>query len=108
MGRKRRVYELIYAPVVKDHLRVIERKHHTLIRTSIEERLRYEPLTETRNRKPLKRPVTFEAEWELRFGPDNLFRVFYDVDPENRGVRILAVGIKERDRLFIAGEEVEL
>ena len=63
---------------------------------------------ETRNRKPLKRPVAFEAEWEIRLGPDNRFRVFYEVDREERVVYILAIGVKERNRLYIGGEEVEL
>jgi hypothetical protein len=67
--------------MVKLHLKTIERKYHSLIRTTIENELQFEPDVETRNRKPLKRPVTFEAEWELRFGPDNRFRVFYGINP---------------------------
>jgi hypothetical protein len=34
--------------------------------------------------------------------------VLYDIDDENLIVRILAIGEKERDRLFTGGEEVEL
>jgi hypothetical protein len=34
--------------------------------------------------------------------------VFYEVDPEQPVVRIVAVGHKEHNRLFIGGEEVEL
>jgi hypothetical protein len=60
---------------------------------------------ETRNRKPLKRPTAFGADWELRLGPDNRFRVFYQVDREGHGVRVLAVGVKDRNRLLIGGEE---
>jgi mRNA-degrading endonuclease RelE of RelBE toxin-antitoxin system len=70
--------------------------------------LLFEPDAETRNRKPLRQPAVFEAQWELRFGPDNRFRVFYEIDREGRRVYILAIGIKERERLFIAGEEVKL
>jgi hypothetical protein len=44
----------------------------------------------------------------LRCGPRNRFRVFYRVSPEERQVRILAIAVKDRDRLFIAGQEVEL
>jgi len=40
--------------------------------------------------------------------PDNRIRVFYRVDAEERQVRILAIAVKERNRVFIAGEEVEL
>ena len=101
-------YLLVYAPVTKLHLKMIGRKYHSLIRTSIEDELQVEPDVETRNRKPLKRPVTFEAEWELRFGPDNRFRVFYDIDMDSHEVHILAIGVKEGNRLFIGGKEVKL
>jgi mRNA-degrading endonuclease RelE of RelBE toxin-antitoxin system len=50
-------------------------------------------------------PAPFAATWELRCGPDNRFRIFYDVDFESRIVYVLAIGIKDRNRLFIAGEE---
>jgi mRNA-degrading endonuclease RelE of RelBE toxin-antitoxin system len=90
------------------HLRAIEPKHHSLLRDTIEGQLLFEPAAQTRNRKPLRQPATLGAEWELRFGPANRFRVFYEIDPDNREVHILAVGVKERDRLFIGGEEVEL
>jgi hypothetical protein len=101
-------YLLVYAPVTKLHLKTIERKYHSLIRTSIENELQFEPDIETRNRKPLKRPVTFEAEWELRFGPDNRFRVFYDIAIDSHEVHILAIGVKEGNRLSIGGKEVRL
>jgi hypothetical protein len=101
-------YLLVYAPVTKLHLKTIERKYHSLIRTSIEGELQVEPDVETGNRKPLKRPVTFEAEWELRFGPDNRFRVFYDIDMDSREVHILAIGVKKGNRLFVGGKEVKL
>lgn len=105
---RRQPYSLVYAPEVKDHLRAIERQHFSLIRETIQQQLLFEPEVETRNRKPLRQPALFEAQWELRFGPDNRFRVFYEIDRESRAVYILAVGVKERDRLFIGGKEVEL
>ena len=106
--KSRQRFLLVYAPVVKSHLKMIERKHHSFIRTRIENELQFEPDVETRNRKPLKRPVTFEAEWELRFGPDNRFRVFYDISIESHEVYVLAIGVKEGNRLFIGGKEVKL
>lgn len=105
---RRQPYALIYAPVVKQHLRAIERPLHSAIREAIEKQLRFEASTETRNRKPLQQPAVPRAQWELRCGPDNRVRVFYDIDRENRQVNILAIGVKERDRLFIGGEEIEL
>jgi mRNA-degrading endonuclease RelE of RelBE toxin-antitoxin system len=105
MDSKRPFY-LVYAPQVKDHLKAIERKHYGLIRQEIEAQLQFQPDTETRNRKPLKRAVAFEAEWEIRFGPGNRFRVLYEVDRDARAVHNLAIGVKVRDRLHIGGEEV--
>jgi mRNA-degrading endonuclease RelE of RelBE toxin-antitoxin system len=105
---RRQPYALVYAPEVKRHLRAIERQHYSLIRETLQEQLLFEPDAETRNRKPLQQPAVFEAQWELRFGPDNRFRAFYEIDRENREVYILAIGVKERDRLVIGGEEVEL
>ena len=70
--------------------------------------MQFEPDVETRNRKPLVRRIAFEAEWELRLGPNNRFRVFYVVDRDRGDVCILAIGVKERNRLFVGGEEVEL
>jgi hypothetical protein len=70
--------------------------------------LQFEPDIETTNRKPLKRQVAFEAEWELRFGPDNGFRVFYDIDMTSHEIHILAIGEKLRNRLVIGGKEIKL
>jgi len=101
-------YRLVYAPQVNQHLKAIEPKYYSLIRTGIERQLMFQPTIETKNRKPLKRPASLEGEWELRLGPDNCFRVFYEVDTKHREVNILAVGIKEGNRLFVGGEEIRL
>ncbi len=70
------------------------------------QQLSFTPLQETRNRKPLERtPGPFGATWELRCGPDNRLRVFYEVVAESRQVWILAIGTKDRARLFVAGKE---
>jgi mRNA-degrading endonuclease RelE of RelBE toxin-antitoxin system len=99
-------YELVYASQIKLHLMAIEPKHHSLIRKTIEDELQFEPDIETINRKPLKRPIVFEASWELRFGPNNQFRVFYDIYRETRKVNIVAIGIKRGNRLWIGKEEI--
>jgi mRNA-degrading endonuclease RelE of RelBE toxin-antitoxin system len=98
-------FTLIFAPEVVQHLRVIELKYHSLIRTTIEQQLASAPDKETRNRKILEQPAPFGATWELRCGPGNSFRVFYEVDRKQRFVRILAIGVKERNRLLIGREE---
>ncbi len=104
----REPYTLIYAPQVWRHLRAIDRQFHSWIRKAIEEQLQYQPEVETRDRKPLTRPVEFEADWEIRFGPKNRFRVFYRIVPKSHEVHILAVGVKEGNRLWIAGQEVSI
>ena len=106
MAKKPR-FALVYADEVKEHLRAIESKYHSLIQAEIEGQLVFEPDVETRNRKPLQRPIAFGADWELRLGPKNRFRIFYQVNSESREVRVLAIGFKDRNRLFMGGEEFE-
>ena len=104
----RRPFALVYDPEVKTHLRAIEPEYRGLIRMTIEEQLRFEPDKETRNRKPLRRPVAFEATWELRSAPENRFRVFYAVSHERHEVQILAIGTKQRNRLMLGEEKINL
>lgn len=71
---------------------------------TVERQLRYQPTVETRNRKPMRpNPV---APWELRIGA---LRVYYDVEDEpGPVVYILAVGIKERNKVKIGKEVISL
>jgi len=57
---------------------------------------------ETKKRKPL-RPNPL-APWELRIGE---YRVFYEVR-EPTLVRVLAVGHKDHNELFIRGQRIEI
>ena len=75
------------------------------IRKMINKQLVHTPDRETRNRKTLDQPGTHGATWELRLGHDNRFRVLYDIEMEQREVWILAIGIKNGNRLIIGGEE---
>ena len=104
---KRCKFTLSFAPQAIEHLDLINAKYHGLLRRTIKEQLTYTPNEETRNRKPLDQPAPFGASWELRCGPDNRFRVFYEVDSAAQEVRVLAVGVKDRNRLLIGGEEYE-
>jgi mRNA-degrading endonuclease RelE of RelBE toxin-antitoxin system len=81
-----------------------ESPHLSAGEVQINQQLIYEPTVETQNRKPL-RPNPL-ASWELRIGD---LRVYYDVeeDPE-RHVDIVAIGIKRRNRVYIAGELYDL
>src|SRR5262249_34328510 len=104
----RQPFTIAYLPKAREDLRAIEPKYHSLIRATIDEQLQFEPDRETRNRKLLRQPNRLGADWELRFGHGNRFRVFYNIDAEGREVEILAIGVKERSRLFIGGEEMEI
>ena len=41
-------YSLIYAPATKEHLLVIDKEHHSLVRETIVEQLAFEPDVESR------------------------------------------------------------
>lgn len=103
-----RRFAIVYAPITKQHLQTIEANYYTLIRAAISDQLAFEPTAETRNRKPLKRPVVFMATWEIRTGPQNRFRAYYDVDLEQGIVAILAIGRKHGHQVMIGGEEIQL
>jgi len=104
---KRAPFALCFAPEAVEHMDLVELKYHRLLRRKMAEQLSYRPAEETRNRKPLEKPAPFEATWELRCGPDNRFRIFYEVDTESRTVRVLAIAVKDRNRLWIGGKEYE-
>jgi mRNA-degrading endonuclease RelE of RelBE toxin-antitoxin system len=85
-------------------MRSLTVRQRDLIFDSIEKQLTHEPLAETKNRKPLRpNPI---VPWELRIG--NL-RVFYEIgNDEPNVVRILAVGQKKGNKVFIGNKEINL
>jgi mRNA-degrading endonuclease RelE of RelBE toxin-antitoxin system len=86
-----------------DDLKTLKKNEQVLVLDSVEKSLSHEPMSETRQRKPLgPNPI---AQWELRI---DCFRVFYDVYPESQAVLIKAVGWKDHDILFIRGREYQL
>jgi len=103
----RQRFSVAYVAQVEDHLRAIDTKYHRLIRQGIESQLTLHPNQPTRNRKPLKAPAPFGATWELRFGPQNRFRVLYDIEEETHTVYVLAIGVKRGNLLFVGGEETK-
>jgi mRNA-degrading endonuclease RelE of RelBE toxin-antitoxin system len=105
---KRPKYTVSFAPQAIEQLALIDSKYHGLLRRAINEQLTSTPAEETRNRKPLDQPAPFGACWELRCGPNNRCRVFYDVDSAAHEVRVLAIAVKDRNRLTIGEEEYEL
>jgi mRNA-degrading endonuclease RelE of RelBE toxin-antitoxin system len=102
---KKPKFQLSFSPDVVDHLDAIDQKHHRALQQTIEEQLTHTPDKETRNRKPLRRPAPFDASWELRCGPQNCFRVFYKIDFDERFVGVVAIGVKERNKLYFGSKE---
>lgn len=79
-------------------------RQRSTIFDTVDDQLGHQPGVETKNRKPM-RPNSI-APWELRIGK---LRVYYEFEEQpEKVVTVLAIGIKERDRVTIAGEEVEL
>ena len=97
------MFEIKFTPEAIEDLRWFQRATRRKILTELESQLSYEPAVETRNRKRLH-PNKL-AEWELRV---ERFRVFFDMDLENRLIKVEAVGYKEGSRLFIQGREYPL
>ena len=104
---RRPAFEVIFDALALDHMEVIGSKYDSLIRRTVEEQLIHEPDTPTRNRKPLLRETAIGATWEVRCGPGNGFRIFYDIHRDQRLVVVLAIGRKVRNRLFVGKERFE-
>ena len=97
-------YIIEFAESVKGQLRQLKARDRALLFDQIEKQLLHEPMVETRNRKLLRpNPI---APWELRVGD---LRVFYEVpEGEPAKVRILAIGEKRGNTLWIGSQEVQL
>ena len=82
-------------------LRAFER---SAVVKAVEVQLIYEPTTQTQNRKPM-RPNEM-ATWELRVGR---IRVYYDVkEAPVAKVVVVAIGVKEGNRVYVGGKEASL
>lgn len=86
-----------------EHLNNLKKHSQKTIIEGIRKQLSYEPVTQTKNRKPLRHNPL--SRWELRI---EKHRVFYDVSEESETVEIKAVGYKEHNKLFIDGKEFEI
>lgn len=83
-----------------EDLGFFKKYEQALILDQLDIQLRYEPTTETRNRKSLEpNPL---GEWELRIGA---YRVFYDTDAVEARVKVKAIGYKEHNTLYIRRKE---
>ena len=97
------MYEIKYTSAAIKDLKSLRKVDQEEVLDGVDINLKHEPAVETRNRKKL-RPNEV-AEWELRLGR---FRVFYNVLEDVLVVRIEAIGIKQKNLLFIRGQRREL
>jgi mRNA-degrading endonuclease RelE of RelBE toxin-antitoxin system len=97
-------YRIQFSTRATEHVAALRANSRRQVVDDIERQLSFEPQLATRHRKRLRPNVL--ADWELRIGD---FRVYYIVaDEPEPTVSIIAVGRKLRNRVFIAGEELEI
>ena len=98
-------FEINFTHIAATHVRAYRKFEPQIILDAIEEQLRHEPMTETRQRKRLG--ANTMSDWELRV---QQYRVFYDVliEEDPQVVKIKAVGHKDHNTLYIGGKEVDL
>ena len=96
-------FAIQFSPAAESHLRALSARQQRTVLEAIQAKLRHQPDVQTRNRKPL-RPNSL-ATWELRIGD---LRVYYFIAAEAMTVSVVAVGIKLKNRVVVAGEEFEL
>src|SRR3972149_1760388 len=95
----RRGFRIFYAPVVKEHLRIVERKYYGLIKREIELQLADAPDQESTNRKRLGPTIEVEAEWELRCGPNTRSRVVFLLSRQGCSNVVRVIDVKRGSRL---------
>ncbi|EFO80730.1 plasmid stabilization system protein, RelE/ParE famil [Oscillochloris trichoides DG-6] len=97
------MYDIDYTEEALDDLQYFRKHEQNIIVDGIDEQLRYEPLVETRNRKPMRANTI--AEWELRI---EAYRVLYTVGSQVRIVEIQRIGEKRGNAFFFRGRKTDL
>jgi mRNA-degrading endonuclease RelE of RelBE toxin-antitoxin system len=96
-------YSIEFSEDAQRHLHQLTARDRAILLDAVEQQLARQPTKVTRKRKLLRaNPL---ATWELRVGQ---FRVFYNVEDERFIVIVIAVGIKDRNLLYIDGKEFHL
>jgi mRNA-degrading endonuclease RelE of RelBE toxin-antitoxin system len=95
-------YRIQLTESARADINYFETREQRIIVAGILAHLRTDAEIETRKKKRL-RPNPL-APWELRLEE---FRVFYSIE-ESSNLKVLAVGYKEHNELFIRGRRVEL
>jgi hypothetical protein len=97
-------YEIQYSPASRADIRFLERLDQAALEEAIPLYLRGQPDQKSRRRKRME-PNPVGAPWALRL--DDL-RVYYDIERAARVVRVLRVGRKIRNRVFLRGVETDM
>lgn len=97
------MYDIELTPLAMEDLRWFRKHEQQEIIENINQQLRYEPLTKTRNRKPMR--ANEIADWELRI---RHFRVLYSVDSIVRIIDIQRIGEKRGNRFFFRGRQEDV
>ena len=102
-------FEIVYSVAVLGHLEGVPRRHHSLLRRELEQQpaLRAHG-AHTRTGSRFVAPMRSERSGRLRCGPEGRYRVFYEVRADERRVWVLALGVKDRNRLLIGNQEIQL
>ena len=97
-------HRIEYSLDAESHLKELTAHQRAIVIDQVERQLTYQPTYETRNRRPMRpNPI---APWELRIGR---LRVYYDVGKSpDATVYIRAIGVKERNHVWIGREVVRL
>ena len=100
-------YQVSLTENAKSDIEYFDVRDQRIIVAGIINHLKIDAETETRRKKPLRsNPI---ATWELRL---DKFRVFYIVERKHekemtiRNVKVVAVGHKEHNEIFIRGRKV--
>jgi mRNA-degrading endonuclease RelE of RelBE toxin-antitoxin system len=104
--RPRGRYAIRFSDDAADHLVTLTARQRATLLDSTEQQLSHQPTIETRRRKRMQPGREgFVAPWELRVGE---MRLYYEVhETPQRLVVVVAIGVKVRNRLRIAGWEYE-
>ena len=95
-------YRISLTESAKGDIAHFETHEQRIIVAGIISHLKADAEVRTRKKKPLRpNPI---APWELRL---DRFRVFYSIEEDSK-LKVMAVGHKEHDDLFIQGKKVRL
>lgn len=97
-------YRIAYTSEADADLRSLRRRDESEVRGLVPRYLSDEPANPSNKRRPLA-PNPLDADWELRLGD---LRVLYAIEEADQRVRVLRVGRKQGNRLYLRGLPVEM